>query len=98
MHKLLIFTLYLEPVGPLLTCLVFFLICQNGDNRVLSDVKPKITEADKSKIWKLTEINEQSQLRSLRLPDNLLSVKVGGYISNSFILKLELCPDLKASH
>ncbi|GER44119.1 transducin family protein / WD-40 repeat family protein [Striga asiatica] len=27
-------------------------------------------------IWKLTEINEQSQLRSLRLPDGLLSVRI----------------------
>ncbi|KAL6972860.1 Topless-related protein 4 [Sarracenia purpurea var. burkii] len=49
----------------------------NGDSRCLPDVKPRITdELEKSKIWKLTEITEPSQLRSLRLPDNLLSVRI----------------------
>ncbi|KAJ6706527.1 TOPLESS-LIKE PROTEIN [Salix purpurea] len=44
----------------------------NGDARNLGDVKPRIAEEsnDKSKIWKLTEINEPSQCRSLRLPEN----------------------------
>ncbi|KAJ6706526.1 TOPLESS-RELATED PROTEIN 1-RELATED [Salix purpurea] len=43
----------------------------NGDARNLGDVKPRIAEEsnDKSKIWKLTEINEPSQCRSLRLPE-----------------------------
>lgn len=51
---------------------------QNGDARSLGDVKPRITEEsnDKSKIWKLTEINEPSQCRSLRLPENLRVTKV----------------------
>jgi len=42
------------------------------------DVKPRITDEsmDKSKIWKLTEINEPAQCRSLRLIDNLRSSKV----------------------
>ena len=41
-------------------------------------MKPRITEEsnDKSKIWKLTEINEPSQCRSLRLPDNMRVTKV----------------------
>lgn len=57
------------PVIPMITL--------NGDSRSLPDVKPRITEElEKSKIWKLTEITESSQLRSLRLPDNLLSVRI----------------------
>ncbi|XP_058226713.1 topless-related protein 4-like [Rhododendron vialii] len=49
---------------------------KNGDYQSLPDVKPKITdELSKSKIWELTEINEPSQLRSLRLPD-ILSVRI----------------------
>ncbi|PSR84523.1 Topless-related protein [Actinidia chinensis var. chinensis] len=50
----------------------------NGDNRSLVDAKPRIADesADKSRIWKLTEINEPSQCRSLRLPDTLPAMKV----------------------
>ncbi|OMO54350.1 hypothetical protein CCACVL1_27864 [Corchorus capsularis] len=49
----------------------------NGDNRALPDVKPRVAdELEKSKIWKLTEMNEPSQLRSLRLPDSLMPIKV----------------------
>ncbi|XP_057508911.1 topless-related protein 4-like isoform X2 [Actinidia eriantha] len=50
----------------------------NGDNRSLVDVKPRIADesADKSRIWKLTEINEPSQCRSLRLPDTLTAMRV----------------------
>jgi len=42
------------------------------------DVKPRITDEsmDKSKIWKLTEINEPAQCRSLRLIDNMRPSKV----------------------
>ncbi|MCH93242.1 topless-like protein, partial [Trifolium medium] len=45
----------------------------NGDARNMGDVKPRITEEsnDKSKIWKLTEINEPSHCRSLKLPENV---------------------------
>ncbi|GFZ20854.1 WUS-interacting protein 2 [Actinidia rufa] len=55
-----------------------FEFLQNGDNRSLVDVKPRIADesADKSRIWKLTEINEPSQCRSLRLPDTLPAMKV----------------------
>jgi len=44
----------------------------------LGDVKPRITEEanDKSKIWKLTEISEPSQCRSLKLPENTRVTKV----------------------
>ncbi|KAK9098543.1 hypothetical protein Syun_025588 [Stephania yunnanensis] len=57
----------------------------NGDARNLGDVKPRLTEEanDKSKIWKLTEINESSQCRSARLPglpDNLRSNKISRLI------------------
>ncbi|KAF3569742.1 hypothetical protein F2Q69_00063302, partial [Brassica cretica] len=50
----------------------------NGDARNMVDVKPVITEEsnDKSKIWKLTEVSEPSQCRSLRLPENLRVAKV----------------------
>ncbi|KAH6832337.1 WUS-interacting protein 2 [Perilla frutescens var. hirtella] len=58
-----------SPMGPVITL--------NGDNRNLPDTKSRISdELDKSKMWKLAEINEQSQLRSLRLPDSLLSVRI----------------------
>lgn len=50
---------------------------QNGDNRSLQDAKPRVSdELEKSKIWKLTEISEPAQVRSSRLPDSLLSVRV----------------------
>lgn len=45
----------------------------NEDNRSLPDVKPDI---EKAKIWKLTEINEPSELRALRLPDHMLTVRI----------------------
>jgi hypothetical protein len=51
---------------------------QNGDARNLGDIKPRISEEsnDKSKIWKLTEINEPSHCRSLKLPENARVTKV----------------------
>ncbi|KAB2065464.1 hypothetical protein ES319_A09G090300v1 [Gossypium barbadense] len=54
----------------------------NGDARSFADVKPRITEesSDKSKIWKLTEISESSQCRSLRLPENLRVTKISRLI------------------
>ncbi|KAL8158733.1 hypothetical protein V2J09_000270, partial [Rumex salicifolius] len=46
----------------------------NTDNRSLVDVKPRVDESvDKPKAWKLPEINETSQCRALRLPDNNIS-------------------------
>ncbi|KAL3840982.1 hypothetical protein ACJIZ3_025573 [Penstemon smallii] len=49
----------------------------NGDGRNVPDVKPRISdELEKPKIWKPAEISEQSQLRSLRLPDGLLAVRI----------------------
>ncbi|KAB5563797.1 hypothetical protein DKX38_003851 [Salix brachista] len=54
----------------------------NGDARNLGDVKPRIAEEsnDKSKIWKLTEIKEPSQCRSLRLPENSRVTKISRLI------------------
>ncbi|KAL8256799.1 hypothetical protein R6Q59_028840 [Mikania micrantha] len=54
----------------------------NGDARSLPDVKPRIGEEsnDKSKIWKLTEINEASQCRSLKLPENMRVTKISRLI------------------
>jgi len=39
------------------------IVAMNGDNRSLVDVKPRVADesVDKSRIWKLTEINEPSQ-------------------------------------
>ncbi|XP_071686114.1 topless-related protein 4-like isoform X2 [Rutidosis leptorrhynchoides] len=54
------------------------MVAMNGDNRNLVDVKPRIGDEsmDKSKIWKLTEITEASQCRSLRLPDTSSAMRV----------------------
>lgn len=56
----------------------FYRQFQNNDSRSLADVKPRIADesVDKSRIWKLTEINEPTQCRSLRLPDNLTASRV----------------------
>lgn len=44
----------------------------------MAHVNPRIADetGDKSRIWKLTEINEPSQCRSIRLPDNLTAMRV----------------------
>ncbi|GER48462.1 WD-repeat protein [Striga asiatica] len=67
----------LERVGS-----VVGMSAMNGDTRNLGDVKPRITEEtnDKSKIWKLSEINEPSQCRSLKLPENLRVTKISRLI------------------
>ncbi|XP_043724871.1 topless-related protein 4-like isoform X1 [Telopea speciosissima] len=66
----------------------------NGESRGLSDVKPpRVVEdsIEKPKIWKLTEINEQSQCRSLRLSDSLMAAKVSRLIyTNSGLAILAL--------
>ncbi|XP_058115708.1 protein TPR3-like isoform X2 [Magnolia sinica] len=65
----------------------------NGDARNLVDVKPRITDEsiEKSKIWKLTEINEPAQCRSLRLPENLRTSKISRLIyTNSGVALLAL--------
>ncbi|XP_038711206.1 topless-related protein 4-like isoform X2 [Tripterygium wilfordii] len=50
----------------------------NNDDRSFNNVKPRIADesVEKSRFWKLTEVNEPSQCRSLRLPDNLQPAKV----------------------
>ncbi|KAI3803008.1 hypothetical protein L1987_31156 [Smallanthus sonchifolius] len=51
------------------------MIAMNGDSRSLVDVKSRVGDEsmEKSRIWKLTEITEPSQCRSLRLPDTTTS-------------------------
>ncbi|KAL3839807.1 hypothetical protein ACJIZ3_024398 [Penstemon smallii] len=58
------------PVTPMVT--------MNGENRSLADAKPRIADesTEKSRILKLTEVNEPSQCRSLRLPDSLTAIRV----------------------
>ncbi|XP_030954605.1 topless-related protein 4-like [Quercus lobata] len=68
------------------------MVGMNNDSRSL-DIKPRIADesVDKSRIWKLTEINEQSQCRSLRLPDNLTAMRVSRLIyTNSGLAILAL--------
>ncbi|MCL7047751.1 hypothetical protein MKW94_009116 [Papaver nudicaule] len=54
----------------------------NGESRNMVDVKPRLTEEnnDKSKIWKLAEISEATQCRSLRLVDNVRTNKISRLI------------------
>ncbi|CAN6459524.1 unnamed protein product [Victoria cruziana] len=69
------------------------LVAMNGDSRSLGDVKPRVADdsLDKSKIWKLTEISEPTQCRSLRLPENLRASKISRLIyTNSGIALLAL--------
>ncbi|GAB4842086.1 Topless- protein 4 [Ancistrocladus abbreviatus] len=46
------------------------------ESRSLSDVKPRSDELEIRKVWKQAEISEPSQLRSLRLPDHMLAVRI----------------------
>ncbi|XP_052175670.1 topless-related protein 4-like isoform X2 [Diospyros lotus] len=65
----------------------------NGENRPFPGMKPRtVNELEQSKIWKLSEIAEPSELHSLRLPDNLQSVRVARLIyTNSGQAILALC-------
>lgn len=86
--RYLTFTFYLFSWPYLFIFLNFLCLPQNNDNRSLVDVKPKIADEtlDKSRIWKMTEINEPSQCRSLRLPDNLTATRVLIYLFSSLFL------------
>lgn len=47
------------------------------ESNLAVEVKPRVEDAvDKIKTWKLTEIMEPSQCRTIRLPDNLPASKV----------------------
>ncbi|KAM7253948.1 hypothetical protein ACFE04_031630 [Oxalis oulophora] len=53
------------------------LVGLSGDPRALPDVKPRVDdESEKSKIWKLTEFGEPTQLRTMRLSDSLPATKI----------------------
>ena len=60
----------------LLSVFLILYIHLNGDSRSLPDAKLKYSDEEISKAWKLTELNKPSQLRSLRLPDCHLPVRV----------------------
>ncbi|KAM7276649.1 hypothetical protein ACFE04_018515 [Oxalis oulophora] len=69
------------------------MVAMSNDSRDLADAKPRIGEesVDKSRIWKLTEINEPSQCRSLRLADNLAPRRISRLIyTNSGLAVLAL--------
>ncbi|XWS17122.1 hypothetical protein CRYUN_Cryun33cG0041300 [Craigia yunnanensis] len=59
------------------TAPVAAMVGMNSDSQSLADVKPRIADEslEKSRMWKLTEINEPSQCRSLRLPDCLTAMR-----------------------
>ncbi|CAL4921817.1 unnamed protein product [Urochloa decumbens] len=65
----------------------------NGDSRNLVDVKPRIADEslDKSKVWKLMEITESTQCRSIKLADNMRTSKISRLIyTNSGVAILAL--------
>ncbi|XP_062210622.1 protein TPR3 isoform X2 [Phragmites australis] len=65
----------------------------NGDSKNLVDVKPRIADEslDKSKVWKLMEITESSQCRSIKLADNMRASKISRLIyTNSGVAILAL--------
>ncbi|KAL9260041.1 Topless-related protein [Drosera capensis] len=68
------------------------MVGMSADNRSLVDVKPRVDESmDKSKVWKLAEITEASQCRSLRLPDSISAMRVSRLIyTNSGLAILAL--------
>lgn len=50
---------------------------KHGDGRVLPEIIARNTDGQvKSNIWKLTELEEPSQLCSLKLPDDLMPVRI----------------------
>ncbi|KAE8687093.1 Protein TOPLESS [Hibiscus syriacus] len=64
-----------------------------NDGRSVADIKPRIADesVEKSRIWKLTEINEPLQCRSLRLPDSLTAMRISRLIyTNSGVAILAL--------
>ncbi|GAB4856820.1 hypothetical protein Ancab_014738 [Ancistrocladus abbreviatus] len=62
---------------------------ENNDNRSLVDVKPRVDESlDKSKVWKLIEVNEASQCRSLRLPNTISAMRVSRLIYTNYGLAI----------
>ncbi|XP_057996293.1 topless-related protein 4 isoform X2 [Hevea brasiliensis] len=68
-------------------------VVKNSDNRTLVDVKPRIADepVEAARTWKLTEISEPSQCRSLRLPDNSTAMRVSRLIyTNSGLAILAL--------
>ncbi|CAK7345436.1 unnamed protein product [Dovyalis caffra] len=69
------------PVAPMVGMVGVTRPARSSDSRSLVDVKPKIQDesVEKSRIWKLTEINDSSQCRSLRLPDSLTAMRLKFY-------------------
>uniref|UniRef100_A0A2N9EEB4 CTLH domain-containing protein n=1 Tax=Fagus sylvatica TaxID=28930 RepID=A0A2N9EEB4_FAGSY len=56
-------------------------VTKNGDTRNLENGKPKLPEeVNQTKIWKLTEISEPAQFRSLRLSARVKSDKISRLI------------------
>ncbi|GAB2300307.1 Topless- protein 4 [Dionaea muscipula] len=68
------------------------MVGMSADSRSLVDVKPRVDESmDKSKVWKLAEITEASQCRSMRLPDSISAMRVSRLIyTNSGLAVLAL--------
>eukprot|EP00249_Psilotum_nudum_P025017 c29350_g1_i2 orf=562-3972(-) len=82
-----------DRVAPAVTVAGLVSGVQNGVDATLSvDVKPRIPdEVAEKKPWKLTEITEPGQCRSIRLPDTLTPSKVSRLIyTNSGVALLAL--------
>ncbi|XP_055960299.1 topless-related protein 4-like isoform X2 [Mercurialis annua] len=65
----------------------------NNDSRILADMKSRSIDepVENSRLWKLTEVNELSQCRSMRLPDNMTAMRVSRLIyTNSGLSVLAL--------
>lgn len=56
----------------------------------MADIKPRIVDdsSDKSKVWKLTEVSEPSQCRSMKLPENMRVPKVYSSVFISQVYEL----------
>ncbi|CAH9098684.1 unnamed protein product [Cuscuta europaea] len=70
-------TTIVDRVSPMIS-----IVPMTSESRTLADAKPRIADEsiEKSRSWKLTEINNPSQCRSLRLPDNLPAAKISRLI------------------
>ncbi|XP_024969961.1 topless-related protein 4-like isoform X2 [Cynara cardunculus var. scolymus] len=66
------------PAGfPDRTIPIAAMVALNQDSQNLANVRSRNTdELESTNLWKPKEITEPSQLRSLRLPDNLLAVRI----------------------
>ncbi|KAK3436776.1 hypothetical protein EUGRSUZ_C01437 [Eucalyptus grandis] len=68
--------------GPLMKAAMVGMVSALQDSESMANMNPIIADesGDKSRIWKPTEINEPSQCRSIKLPDNSTATRVSRLI------------------